>query len=179
MQHTNSVKKLSHVAITNFYLLSLLKNGFYSFVLIFESDSCCLPSLHCSSLGMAYGFLKGWKKKCHLHVWFQAQFLCLKPLGMCKTSKKENCCNFLWLMEGWRKVFCRKFTNWEVFVSEYRQQIKSAAQQHHELMRSSGRALLDRKWNNKPFVRSQMGMIMSLFYFQDVWFLTFERYSVM
>lgn len=45
MQHTNRVKKTSHVAITKFCLLSLLKIGFYSFILIFGSDSCCLPSL--------------------------------------------------------------------------------------------------------------------------------------
>lgn len=105
-----------------------------------------------------------------------------EDMGLFQKKKKKtaNFYDFLWLMGSWRKVFCRKFTNWKVFVSEYQQCFKNALQQQcYKLMHSIDHPLLDRKWKQtnktKPFLWSQMGIIMR-FHFQNVWLLMFERY---
>lgn len=69
-----------------------------------------------------------------------------------------------------------------MFVSEYQQCFKNALQHCHELMRSidlipfwTENEIIKKKPNPKPFLQSQMGVIMSMFPFWDVWLLTFGR----
>lgn len=109
-----------------------------------------------------------------------------KNLSMCETLKNGStrnfCYNLLWLMDSWKESILQKIyklKNVCFRISAMFQKCITALSWIDAFHWSH--PLLDRKWNNKkntnpkPFLQSQMGVIMSVFPFRDVWLLTFGR----